>query len=194
MGRKIITHPSVEPVSLAEAKDQLSIGTVSNPDTTKDSVITRHIVSARQYAENYTGTALITQTWELALDAFPAEIELPHLPVQSITSIKYIDTDGTEQTLSASAYGLDNYSPRHWVIPALGTDWPDTYDTVNAVKVRYVAGFGDAGSDVPSTIRDAVLMTVNQLLKNADTELGAPILSVAPAVNQLLSPYRIIRI
>jgi uncharacterized phiE125 gp8 family phage protein len=189
VGKKLITAPSVEPVSLADAKVQLSIS-----DTVQDDVITRHIKTAREYAEKYTSCAFITQTWELALDVFPSEIEFPNLPIQSITSIKYLDTAGVEQTLDAADYGLDNYSARHWAMPAYGLDWPDTIESPNAVKVRYVAGFGDASTDVPSDIIDAILMTVTQLLKNSTTELGAPILSVAPAVNQLLNPYRILRL
>ena len=104
----------------------------------------------REQAEHEIGGALITQTWERTLDAFPAAggaLELGMPPVQSITSVKYLDAAGTEQTLVNTAYTLDAVAAPGWVLPAAGTDWPATGDYANAVRVRFVAGFGAASSD-----------------------------------------------
>ena len=186
MGLKLITAPTVEPVTLAEVKEQLSI-----PDTIQDNVINRHIPSARRYAENYTQRSLLTQTWELALDAFSDEIELYRQPVQSITSVKYIDTDGVEQTLSSPNYGLDDYSPRHWLIPAIDTEWPDTHEGSNMVKIRYVTGYGDAASDIPDDIRQAIFLTIGHWINfQPQAELGVSVTMVPRAVDHLLFPYR----
>lgn len=186
MGQKLITGPTIEPITLAEAKAQLSIS-----DSVQDDVITRHIVAARIYAENYTGSAFITQTWELALDTFPAEVELPTKPVQSITSVKYMDLTPAEQTLDAAAYGLDNYSPRHWLVPAAGVSWPDVYSGTNVVKVRYVAGFGNDAADVPAAIRQALLLAVGHWVNyQPQAELGVSVTMVPRAVDHLLWPYR----
>lgn len=161
MGYKIISEPSVEPLLLADVKTRLSIS-----DTVDDDDITSHIKSARLQAENYMRRSIITQTIELALDAFPSsEIELIRGPVQSITSVKYLDTDGVEQTVSIANYSLDDYSFQHWLLPAYGYDWPSTYDAANAVKVRYVAGFGDAGSDVPEDILTAMLLAIGHWIR-----------------------------
>ncbi len=92
MGLKLITGPTEEPVSLAEAKAQLREKTTDN-----DTEITSLIPRARQYVEDFTHRALITQTWELALDAFPAwAICVPKAPLASVTSIQYVDVDGGE--------------------------------------------------------------------------------------------------
>ncbi len=40
-------------------------------------------------------------TWTLTLDSFPAEILIDKVPVASITSVAYTDTDGDAQTLTA---------------------------------------------------------------------------------------------
>lgn len=188
MSIKRITPPAVEPVSVAEVKESFGIDA---SDTTLDAAITRYIVAAREYAETYMQRSIIEQTLELALDEFPEEIELKNGPVSSIVSIQYIDSDGIEQALASSVYGLDNYGDRNWVIPAINEDWPSTYDAANAVKVRYVAGYGAASSDVPEKIRHAISMTawhwIRERTQSAD---GVSLFMVPFAVDQLLYPYR----
>lgn len=187
MALKLITGPAVEPVSRAEVKDSLGIR-----DTVSDDKIDRLIIAARKYAENNMRIAIINQTWELALDQFPEEIELTKTPASSITQITYIDTAGSTQTLSALTYGLDNYGVRHWVLPAIDQEWPDTYDTANAVKVRWVAGFGADSTAVPEEIRQAIMLTVGHWVNyQSEAELGTSVLMVPRAVDQLLSPHRI---
>lgn len=56
--------------------------------------------AATEAAEQMTGRAIMPQTWELTLDAFPDALELTRVPVASVTSLKYFDATGTEQTLS----------------------------------------------------------------------------------------------
>lgn len=63
----LITPPAEEPVSLADAKLYLRIDIAE-----EDSLVSSLIVAARVYCENYLRQALITQTWRLDLDSFPA--------------------------------------------------------------------------------------------------------------------------
>lgn len=156
MALKLITPASTYPVTLAEAKAHLHIDT-----TDSDSEINSFIYAATEYAEQITGRALITQTWELTLDAFPDAFYLTRVPVQSITSVKYYDTDGTEQTLSSTLYSLDNaddFGPAY-VVPAYGTVWPPTLNQANAVRVRYVAGYANAAA-VPESIKQWIKLQI----------------------------------
>ena len=68
MPLNLITPPAVEPVTLADAKAHLKVDT-----TDDDALITALITAARARAEWHTGRALITQSWTLWLDAWPAE-------------------------------------------------------------------------------------------------------------------------
>lgn len=123
-------------------------------NTTSDPVLNMLITSARREAEKLTGRALITQTWELLLDKFPErEIRIGMLPIQSITSVKYYDSDGALQTLGSENYTLDADAMPGWILPAYGVSWPQTYSMANAVVIRFVAGYGSAAGSVPHEFR-----------------------------------------
>jgi len=189
MALKLITAPAEEPITLAQAKAQCRVD-----GSAEDALFTGVIIpAARRAAEHRIGQALVTQTWELALDAFPcAEIKLPLPPVQSITHIKYLDPDGAEQTVSAADYALDSYgSVAHWVIPAQDVTWPDTLAAANAVKVRFVAGFG-AASAVPEDIKAWLLLSIGTLYTYRETLAAGQIVELPGGFWQsLLDPYRI---
>jgi len=162
MALKPITAATALAVSLAEVKAQANID-VSDDDTK----ITAIIHSATALAEQATGRAIMTQTWELTLDSFPNAIELTRVPVQSVTSITYADSTGAETVLSEALYSLDNadYFGFAYVVPAYNTDWPDTRDEINAVKVRYVAGYANAAS-VPAATKQWICLVVGMLYEN----------------------------
>lgn len=146
----LINPPAVEPVTSAEIKASARID-----GTEFDTQVAILITAFRQQAEHQQGRRLITQTVELILDEFPAEEEIDLLlpDAQSITSIKYLDTAGTEQTLSGTVYALDVDSTPSRVLLKYGQQWPDTQDIPNAVRVRYTVGYGAASTDVPSNTR-----------------------------------------
>lgn len=188
MTLKLITAPATEPVTLAEAKAQCRVDGAD-----EDALITALIVAARQEAEHALGRALITQTWERVVDAFPqAELELGMPPVQSITSITYVDQAGSTQTLAGAAYVLDADSTPAFVLPAVTYSWPDTLDTANAVRVRFVAGYGNAAA-VPQAIKTWVLMRVATLYKfREEAAVGVSVTEVPSRhLDRLLDPYRV---
>ena len=154
MTYKLITPPSEEPLALAEAKSHLRV-----ENTDDDALITALIVAAREQAESITARALCTQTWELVLDAFPEACVLRHSPVQSVTSVDYLDTDGASQSLNLLDTILDKDNTPGYLVPAYGKAWPATYCVPNAVRVRYVSGYG-AAADVPQSIKTWMLMAI----------------------------------
>ena len=191
MTLKLITAPATEPVSASEAKSHLRVDT-----TADDTLIGTLITAARQHVENHLRRALITQTWELVMDAFPAGdvIRLPRPPLVSVTSIKYTDEDGNESTFSSAAYVVDTDSTKGRVVLKSGETWPsDTLAAANGVRVRYVAGYGEA-SAVPRPIRQAILLLIGTLYENRESVLVAQGVTVAQlpfGVEALLMPYRI---
>lgn len=161
MALKLITPASVLPVTLADVKTSCRFD-----PTDLDDDITAMIADAARLVEHESGKALMPQTWELTLDAFPDAIELTRVPVASVTSLKYVDAAGVLRTLDPSAYALDNADDLYglgYLVPAYGTTWPDTRDEINAVRVRFVAGFADAAA-VPSHLKRQVKIFVAMML------------------------------
>lgn len=152
MAIKVITPPSAV-LTLEQLRRHCK---VDPPDVANDADqdLSAALTAAHRFAEHYTGISIGSQTLELALDAFPAGgIQLLQGPVTSISSVKYIDVNGTEQTLSNILYALDDYSVPAWLLPAASTDWPASADVANAVKVRYVAGAAAVDGAVAQALR-----------------------------------------
>lgn len=186
MALKLITPATDLAVSLAEAKIHLRVET-----TDEDALITSLIMAAAEQAEQYTGRALMPQTWELTLDAFPDAFELTRLPVASITSVKYWDTAGTQQTLGTARYTLDNtddYGPAY-VVPVYGDTWPDTRAQINAVAVRYVAGYANVAA-VPDSIKAWIKLQVSAMYENREAEGSVQTFKLGFA-DRLLDRYKV---
>ena len=190
-GLKLITAPTVEPVTASEILTKIGVNSGDVSTTDLEALIT----GARQWAEEYTGRALINQTWELALDDLcESGIDLAKGTVQSITSIKYLDADGVEQTLASTEYLLDDYAVIARIVPAYGKTWPATRSIVNAVKVRYVAGYGAAATAVPVPVKNAIVLIVGQALRGQPgLETSLYPASIPNAAKEMLNPYRVMK-
>lgn len=174
MGERLITAPAREPISLTEAKRQLR---VELSDTAEDPLILSLIKTVREYAESETGRALLSQTWELTLDDFRDVIRLPRPPAQSVTSITYYDTNSTLQTLAPANYVLDTSEEPARICLAYGYSWPWVYDRPSGVVVRFVAGYGDNPSEVPESLKAAMLLHLGHLFENREAVITGTISS-----------------
>jgi uncharacterized phiE125 gp8 family phage protein len=161
MHYKVITPVSTEPVTLAEARLQCK---VDSDDTSHDALLESLITAAREFAEHYTGLALASRMLEAALNEFPrcyGAINLPMPPVTSITSIKYTDTAGAEQTLDAGNYHLSPYGDSRTVTLTYGNAWPATLGIPDAVRARFVCGYGlEGGPALPKAVKAAMLLHI----------------------------------
>lgn len=190
----LVTAPVIEPITVPEAKNWARITT-----SEEDDLVEMLITAARRQAEaTELRRALNTQTWDYFLDAFPCEyggrIKVPRPPLQSVTSIKYIDTAGVEQVLDPSLYQVDTKSQPARIYPAYGHTWPSTRCVPNAVTVRFVAGYGNAIEDVPEEIRQALKVMVKTGYDHREEIVTGTIVAKIPismAARQLLATYRI---
>jgi uncharacterized phiE125 gp8 family phage protein len=185
MALKLITGPETEPVSLTEAKLHLKV-----EHGVDDALITALITAAREQAEHITGRPFITQTWEQVLDEFPAdELYLGKANVLAITSVKYIDLAGVEQTMDSADYSLDAESSPCWLLPAINSDWPDTLDTSNAVRVRFTCGYGAAAA-VPEIAKVWMKLCIGKYHANREALTPGALVEM-PGVDRILDPMRI---
>jgi len=188
MAYKLITGPAAEPLSTSEAKLHLKV-----EDSTDDTLIATLIKAARETVEEFTRRALVNQTWELQFDDFDKEsYDLEKTPVSSITSVKYIDQNGSEQTLSASYYTLNNADEPNQILQASGQIWPSVRGFTNDVKVRFVAGYGSDGTNVPASLKAAMLLIIGHLYENReDVVVGRQVNTLPKGAEYLMYPYRL---
>lgn len=186
MALKLITAATALAVSLAEAKQHLRVDTAD-----EDALITALITAATEMAEQATGRAIMQQTWELTLDAFPEAFELTRVPAASITSIRYWDTTGTQQTLGTALYTLDNADDfgSAYAVPAVGGDWPAARQQINAVALRYVAGYASAAV-VPDSIKAWIKLQVGAMYENRQAE-GTVQTHALGYADRLLDRYKV---
>lgn len=183
---KVITEPAFEPLTLQEAKDHLRI-----THALEDSLITLAITTARMMAESYTQRALCSKTLEYHGNGFGYFIELPYPVVSSVTSVKYDDADGVEQTLAATEYDVHLLNEPALVVRGYGKSWPATRDQLNCVRIRYVAGYANHAA-IPSPIKSALLLIIGHLYENRE-ELSAVKMEELPLGSKaLLNPCRIL--
>lgn len=159
-------------------------------NTTSDPLLNLLIASARLSAETQLKRYLITQTIDRYLDGFDSSVKFP--PIQSISSITYIDSDGAEQTLAADQYVLDAVSKPAKINTAYGVSWPVTRVQSNAVKIRFIAGYG-AASAVPACIKNWMLIRIKQAYDQRDpVNVGTSVTEFPYSyVDGLLDPERI---
>ncbi len=153
-------------------------------NTTDDPALSSLIEAARKEVEYELKRCLVTQTLDAYFDGFPCDqpMHLKLQPLQSVTSITYIDSNGDEQVLADTQYKVDAKSKPARIAPAYGCTWPSTRDEVNAVKVRFVAGYG-APAAVPKSIKQWMLLRIGSLWQNRATQIvdGRALISMPPS-------------
>ena len=196
MGASLVTRPTSEPLTLAEARAHLRIET-----TELDAVIAAELMAAREYVEGQTRRALAPQTWDFTFDfGWPMvgceyRIDLPLAPVVSVTSVTYVDDAGATQTLAANQYQVAGLGPDGLprIVPAYNVTWPAVRCQREAITVRCVCGY-EVGSParvmIPEALRQAIKLQL-ELLHDRDTTARE---TIEMARDSLMTPYRIVRL
>ncbi len=192
-----VTAPSAEPFTLDEAKLHLRI---NQDQTDEDGLIRGLIIAARRYSEKETRRAFITQTWDWFLDEFPKSngpFVMPLPDLVSVTTLKYTDEDGAEQTLTAGVdYDVDATRTPGRIVAAFEVDWPTTRLHINVVEIRFVAGYG-APSKVPPDIKAAMKLLLGTWYGFREEIQGGTPLSQLPAdasARRLLQAQRVLEL
>jgi uncharacterized phiE125 gp8 family phage protein len=189
MPTKVITAPTYEPISAADVAEYIRVDDLAQDELLLEGMIT----AARQYLEEYLSRPIATQTLEEALTGWANPIVLDS-SLQSVTSIKYLDLNGVEQTLASNQYLVDTYSEPAQITPAYNVEFPELYAVPNNVKVRYVAGYTSGGSPdlnpMPKPLRFAMMLIIGDLYANREAG-GDKAYQINPTVQSLLQFYRL---
>jgi len=156
----------------------------------EDTLFQSLIKAACRHAENHTGRAIEKRDSETAvIDGFPhgrAGVELPWSPLQSVTEVRYLDTNGTEQTLTAGQLAVDHRTVYPTLYPAWGTDWPATNGQPMSITITANVGY----DPIPEDIRSAMLLIIGHLYENREAVVIGTMATTLPfSVETLLAPY-----
>jgi hypothetical protein len=196
--------PSTEPITTPEIRSW-----VRQDTTADDTILAALVAAARQFVEEYTGRALVTQEWIAYLPAFPddddAPIILPGGPVATSPAlvVEYRNASGVWTTLASSEYELDQGGDHEYASlwPSVSAGgWPLTptpgderqrggtgWKTREQVRVTYTVGYG-AASQVPEQIKQAIRLHAGWYYDHRNEPMGKVQLD---ALHNLLAPYRL---
>lgn len=185
----VVTKPVLEPLMLAEAKLHLRL-VASN--VAEDTWINSAISAVRRFAETELQISLMQQTLRLTIDCFEAVIDLPKGPVSSVTSVKYLDMAGVQQTLAVTEYTVDKNSIPGRLSPKFGKIWPISLPQIAAIEIDYVVGVATQ-AEVDESIKSWMKLRLDSLYKNrGETVTVQGKLERLPYIDSLLDPFRVV--
>jgi uncharacterized phiE125 gp8 family phage protein len=180
----LITPPLAEVLTLAETKAHLRLDT-----SDEDDLVATLIRVAREHLERTTGLCLMTQGWRFYLDSISEDgvIQIARGPVQSIESMTVYDGAGTASSVSLEGHVLDGQGrPARLMLAQRAKPGR----AVNGVEVDFTAGFGASATDVPDTLKRAMLTHVAQMFscRGVVAADDQPAL-IPPGYDRLVAPF-----
>jgi uncharacterized phiE125 gp8 family phage protein len=151
---------------------------VKDAETDDDDLLADILDAAVDHVEDITRRILLTSTWDYSIQDWPDgdRIILPGGNLQSVTSVIWKDTDGTETTLTENTDYLVETNGEQCgaiVLPYMDT-WPNgTLYPSNPIPIRFIAGWTAAAS-IPSKIRTAIKMICGDLWENRESQIVNP--------------------
>lgn len=189
---KIKTAPIFAPVSLAQFKRNLHVGTQDEADVSQDEYLQEILTRIIDQVQTDIGRQLARATWTLYLDDFPGEdMKITLGPVAAINSVKYYNSSNVLTTMAATDYVLDN------IELTARLRFLNTYsvytDRLNQVEIEFTNGWTTA-DEIPKDIVDAiVLMATDRYLNPENESLNFGMSLKTKAADRLLRKYRVQR-
>ncbi len=192
---QVTTPPAALPVPLSLARAQCNI---EPNNTIDDEQLTFYLNAACEDFQRWTGCCLVTQTLTMTSDDFPypfLELYIPNFPIQSITSLTYLDSGGNVTTVPTSVYSLDNAMRQPKLYLKWAQFWPPQRPIQNAIRLTFVAGYGTL-ADSPQTIpyaaqRAILLLTEHYYSHRAAYSDGIDVSEVPTQIRQAVGDFRL---
>jgi uncharacterized phiE125 gp8 family phage protein len=207
----LLSNPSVEPVTLADAKAWLRVDT-----TDDDALITGLIPAARTLCEAIVKKTFVQQQYAWSFDYFPnrlvvtpatvvwdswlnsrlypytyaQQIYVPRPPLISVDSITFYDVNNVQQTLASNQYLVELGTPGR-ISPLPGSQWPMTADRLYSATVNFTSGEGNSASAIQANEVLAIKQLVAHFYRNREAVIvGATAADVPLGVRSLLGASR----
>ena len=185
MSEMLLLPPAAEPLSVAEVK---AFVRVTHDDD--DDLIAALIAAARSHVEALTRRALLTQSWRITLDRWPADgrLRLRTGPLRLLLAAHVVDAAGVAHAIDLQGFVVDEAAdliaaPR-FALPAPGRG-------VAGIALDVELGFGPRPADVPAPLRQALRLLVAHWYENRGiAAIGDSVAMLPAGVAALLAPYR----
>lgn len=206
---KLISKPSIEPVSMDDLRQYLRLDTKAD-----DSRLSALIAPARQFFEESTGRALISQTWLAAVSEIPREgdeqwwdgvregaiseigrvqqrvIELPRGPLIEVTEVKYYDDKNNSTTDDLNKYYQNTIDDPGQLVLNNGEVWPTFTRPINGLEITYKAGYGDDVDDIPFAIKQCLLQLCAHWYENRQVVKSKAMNNIPLSVQNIIQRYK----
>jgi len=153
----VTVAPTTEPVALDQAKQQCIVDT-----TDDDTLLGRLIKAARAHVEEYCNARWAEQTIVSKCDSFADFARLSEGPLNSVTSISYVDPAGETQTLDAAVYEARKDGLEPSVGLKSGQTWPRI---LFGSRITLTAVYGGS---VPESVQHAMLIWIEDAYLNRE--------------------------
>lgn len=195
--RRVTEIPTTFPITVAEAKLHAHIDT-----STDDADVTAWIQLATRTVEQFTRRTLITTVWRMTYDALPFDfftipaipriIRLFRPPIISLDEIEFVKEDDSTSLFTLSDLIVDTNSEPGRVSLRPGVEWPSGLRLIDAVRIKYTAGYGATGASVPEAFRTAIKRLVGTMAENReDIIIGQSVVDIPFGTKAILAPYQI---
>ncbi len=178
---------------VGEFKAHLRLGTGFAEDSTQDEVLLSFLRAALSAIEGRTGKILFERSFRWSVtswretDAQP----MPVAPVQALVGMELVDRQGVRTPVANEAYWLEQ-DPAMPRIRAVGLALP-VLATGMIAEVQFMAGYGLQWTDIPSDLRQAVLLLAAHYYEfRNETALSAGCMPFG--VTSLIERYKVLRI
>lgn len=207
--------PSAEPVTAAELRTFLRETATGLPDAEANDFIAQ----ARQEIEDFSGIAMIDQSWKMTLDRWPtqnapwwdgtregsinelhgaryaSDVRLPRYPLASVDTVTVYDEDSNSTAVTiANVFDIDTTQHPGRMTLQVSATWPVALRANNAIEIVYTAGYGAAASDVPAPLVRAVKQLAAYFYSHRGDACDAPSALNVSGADGVLNTYRVQRI
>lgn len=170
---EVITAPTTEPITLAEAKNYLK-----QDFTGDDAIITAMIVTARQYVEEYTQRSYAAKTLRVTFATTESDFRLPYPTVGTITAAEVLTSP------DATAEAFTDYS-RPWSGDIITLNDPQEGWSYRFTYTTLATSFG------ADTAKSAMFMIIGDMYANrGNSVVGTITATVKTNVDAILAPLR----
>lgn len=170
----VVTAATVEPVTLAEAKEQLRLNATFTVD---DTYIGELISAARDRVEQYCNRFFTSQVVTIVFDEdMPVgEIDIPYPDLVSVNSIQYVANNV-----------LETVAPADYYVDLVRQKITGSFPTADNYRMTVATG---APLEL-SGVKQAILMIVTDMYETRTEVILGTLVQGNPAVKALLYPYR----